>query len=78
MAVLLLSAYDNLPDNDECQESPPPCSVNAECLNTNGSFQCQCKPPYSGNGVTCTGEKLAPSLASGLAGGHAGTNLLGW
>ena len=31
------------------------CDLNAECLNLVGSFQCQCKTGYSGNGTICEG-----------------------
>ena len=33
-----------------------PCAVNAECHDTEGSFECSCLPGYSGDGhASCTG-----------------------
>ena len=40
-------------DINECDTSP--CSSDATCSNTAGSFQCTCNNGYSGNGITCTG-----------------------
>ncbi|XP_068706631.1 uncharacterized protein [Montipora foliosa] len=40
-------------DVDECTASSPVCHVNATCNNTLGSYQCICKPGYSGDGETC-------------------------
>ena len=37
-------------DIDEC-ETGQPCDVDKQCVNTLGSFLCQCK----GNGANCTG-----------------------
>ena len=31
------------------------CDSNAECTDIAGSYTCQCKPGYTGNGVTCNG-----------------------
>jgi len=31
------------------------CNVNADCANTNGSFHCECKSGYFGNGFNCSG-----------------------
>ena len=43
-------------DNDECT-SPNACNVNAQCLNTAGSYACQCALGYSGDGHSaCTGN----------------------
>ena len=42
-------------DVDECQISSHNCSDNATCINTEGSFNCSCKPGYIGNGYNCTG-----------------------
>ena len=30
--------------------------MNAQCINTNGSYNCSCSSGYSGNGMTCTGK----------------------
>ena len=29
------------------------CDVNAVCINTIGSYDCQCQPPYFGDGSMC-------------------------
>ena len=42
-------------DLDECQMSTHNCSDNATCINTEGSFNCSCKPGYRGNGYNCSG-----------------------
>ena len=35
------------------------CDANEkDCNNTEGSFNCTCKPGYSGNGVHCTGNYI--------------------
>ena len=43
-------------DINECDTSP--CSSDATCSNTDGSFQCTCNNGFSGNGTTCTGIKI--------------------
>ena len=48
-------------DLDECQMSTHNCSDNATCIDTEGSFNCSCKPGYRGNGYNCSGACL-PSL----------------
>jgi len=40
-------------DIDECENEADNCHVNANCTNTIGSFTCQCKEGYMGNGITC-------------------------
>ncbi|XP_066025921.1 uncharacterized protein [Pocillopora verrucosa] len=40
-------------DIDECALRTQDCSENAVCNNTNGSYNCSCKPGYSGDGRTC-------------------------
>ncbi|CAH3156243.1 unnamed protein product, partial [Porites evermanni] len=41
---------------NECITGKHNCDANANavCNNTKGSFECTCKPGYSGNGVNCT------------------------
>ena len=48
----MLSFY-NL-DIDECDVSPP-CDDNASCTNTEGSFECECKIGFTGDGWNCSG-----------------------
>ena len=42
-------------DIDECATNP--CDVNAACLNTNGSYECSCRPGFEGDRETCTGNQ---------------------
>ena len=49
---------------DECQISTHNCSDNATCINTEGSFNCSCKPGYRGNGYNCSGRCLQVSSLS--------------
>lgn len=39
----------------ECDSSNSPCGANAECKDTDGSFECSCKLGFSGDGFICTG-----------------------
>ena len=41
-------------DIDECVTDSP-CSTNAECTNTEGSFVCECNMGFDGDGYNCTG-----------------------
>ena len=41
-------------DADECLNNSHNCSENANCTNTEGSFNCSCKPWYIGNGHNCS------------------------
>ena len=43
-----------LPDIDECKSEIHDCDVNANCINTLGSYNCSCWPGYKGNGIICT------------------------
>ena len=45
------------PDFNEClQDEDNNCDVNAECADTDGSFQCTCSLGYEGDGFNCTSE----------------------
>ena len=43
-------------DFDECTEGPTTCDMNADCINTDGSYSCACEAGYMGDGTTCTGR----------------------
>ena len=43
-------------DVNECEGENFPCADNAECQDTEGSFECSCLSGYSGDGyINCTG-----------------------
>ena len=44
-----------IPDINECSYSKSPCHQNATCINTNGSFICECQLGFYGSGTNCTG-----------------------
>ena len=47
----------NCADFNECDnENNNTCHENAQCINTEGSFTCSCKPGYTGDGVNCTSK----------------------
>ena len=43
-------------DIDECALDSRVCDENANCTDTDGSFQCSCVDGYTGNGTHCEGE----------------------
>ena len=45
--------YNFFIDVNECDRIP--CDENADCINSEGSFRCQCNQMFSGDGFTCTG-----------------------
>jgi len=40
-------------DIDECSNNDGGCHSDANCINSIGSYECQCKPRYFGNGIEC-------------------------
>ena len=67
MALLTVQACDNFvalvfmmilffffTDIDECVLGVHNCSVDANCTNTVGSFNCSCNSGYFGDGVNCS------------------------
>ena len=48
-------------DNNECNDTPKPCSSLVNCTNTAGSYMCHaCPSGYSGNGTVCDGMNIFP------------------
>ena len=50
----------NFADLEECSTNTHNCDVNADCVNTVGSYSCKCRAGYSGDGQTCNGKKPSP------------------
>uniref|UniRef100_A0A8D8XMX9 Nidogen-1 n=1 Tax=Cacopsylla melanoneura TaxID=428564 RepID=A0A8D8XMX9_9HEMI len=51
-------------DIDECLNYPAVCPNNADCINHQGSYTCQCKEGYSGDGTYCDVAAGAPPQGS--------------
>ena len=49
-------AYDCSIDIDECELENANCSINANCTDTFGSFECTCNSGFEGDGVNCTSK----------------------
>ena len=45
-------------NTDECATEEHSCSADAVCNNAEGSYNCSCKPGYSGDGWSCKGSKM--------------------
>ncbi|XP_078382514.1 uncharacterized protein LOC144665201 isoform X1 [Oculina patagonica] len=45
--------YTCFTDLDECSTHTYTCDVNADCINTVGSYSCSCRAGYTGDGQTC-------------------------
>lgn len=56
--ILVLNENLYVPDIRECnfQAGAFPCHVNADCTETFGSYICQCKDGFTGNGLICEGN----------------------
>ncbi|CAH3184475.1 unnamed protein product, partial [Porites evermanni] len=54
--VIFLPLFNMISDINECNAGTHNCSSNAFCNNTKGSYNCSCKPGYTGDGWTCTGK----------------------
>lgn len=56
--ALIFLCFSLCTDDDECATGEANCDVNAKCINTMGSYKCDCVPGYSGDGYTCRGLSL--------------------
>lgn len=43
-------------DQDECSAEDHNCNINADCVNTPGSYRCTCKEGFNGDGFSCSGK----------------------
>ena len=54
--MVLISVSFLFLDVDECVNNP--CHDNANCSDSEGSFECQCNVGYSGNGFNCSSKRI--------------------
>ena len=52
--IFLLIDYNYTPDINECMEDNM-CSTDADCVNTPGTFECNCRLGFAGDGFICSG-----------------------
>ena len=52
-------------DLEECSTNTHDCDVNADCVNTVGSYSCNCRAGYTGDGQTCNGKKSTNQPSKG-------------
>ena len=45
-----------LAEVDECTLGTHTCDTNSKCINTVGSYNCECYIGYNGDGYNCTGK----------------------
>ena len=43
-------------DSNECRTGSHSCASNADCVNTIGSYDCECEHGFQGNGWYCSGK----------------------
>ena len=51
-----IAFFSPLLDINECSTNAHNCDANAFCSNSEGSYNCTCRPGYNGNGTSCTGK----------------------
>ena len=54
LLVIVLTQF--VLDIDECSGINM-CSEDADCTNTDGSYVCNCKSGFSGDGLSCSGKQ---------------------
>ena len=59
-----LSLYNTPIDIDECALGLAGCDVNANCSDTEGSYECTCSLGYTGSGLECSGRWLFSTSVS--------------
>ena len=50
--------YYNNADINECKTGANECDEDAECSNTDGGYECECRDGFTGNGSHCDGMVL--------------------
>ena len=51
-------------DLDECTTHTHNCDVNADCINSVGSYSCKCNAGYTGDGQICSGKRQTKTPTS--------------
>lgn len=56
--IRLFFTFCFIQDIDECQVNTHNCHEDGVCINTDGSFRCECKVGFIGSGEICSGIEL--------------------
>ena len=54
--IVMASLFSSHSDINECDD-PDTCHVNANCTDTIGSYECDCKTGFTGDGFDCSGTQ---------------------
>lgn len=53
-------------DRDECKQTNDTCAIDEVCVNTIGSYSCNCAPGYIGEAGNCQGNFIILTFAKNL------------
>ena len=57
-------------DFDECANESDLCHLNASCINTVGSYDCECLSGFMGDGFNCLSKSLINAAFQQLSQSH--------
>ena len=58
MIIFKMKLLIFISDINECGGAEHNCSEHAMCINNNGSYTCDCKEGFTGDGFSCDGRQL--------------------
>lgn len=60
--INLCDIFLHIADFDECRFKTSNCDENADCSNSDGSFECTCNYGFAGDGTFCYNESMASCM----------------
>ena len=60
--VYMLQRFISSSDIDECTNGNDTCHINATCINTVGSYDCECLSGFMGDGFNCSSNNYGSNM----------------